>query len=116
MPFQANDLETLQGFVLGAMARAQLHAKQVRAITLAILGGILWRVEPGTIKIELHDGGDLPNALLWVSSISERGYACTYNSGSGELEIRTGNARGPVLHTFTNATPITEVESFFSTL
>ena len=115
MPFQANDLETLQGFVLGAMARAQLHAKQVRAITLAILGGILWRVEPGTIKIELHVDGNLPNALLWVS-VSERSCACTYNNSTGELEIRDGNACGPVLHTFTNATPITEVESFFSTL
>jgi hypothetical protein len=114
MPLQVNDLETLQGFVHGAMARAELHAKQVRAITLAILGGIIWRLEPGTVKIQFHEG-QLSNALLW-ESISERSYACTYNSGTGELEVRDSSARGPVLHVFTNATPITDVESFFSKL
>jgi hypothetical protein len=114
MPLQANDLETLQGFVQGAMARAQLGAQQVRGIALAVLGGIIWRVEPGTIKIQYHEG-HLANALLW-SSISEHSYACTYNGDTGELEMRDGGARGPVLHTFTNATPITDVERFFSTL
>ena len=71
-------------------------------------------LEPGTIKIQSYEG-HLANALFW-SSAPERSYACTYNGDTGELEMRDGGARGPVLHTFANATPITEVERFFSTL
>jgi hypothetical protein len=110
MSLQDNDLKTLQGFVQGAMARAELHAKQVRAITLANPAASSG-ARAGTIKIEYHDG-DLANALSWVS-VSVRGYACTYNHDTGEVEVRDGGARGPVLHAFTNATPITDVESFF---
>ena len=93
MPIHANDVETLHDFAVGVMARAGHHASQVRAIALAMLGGIIWRVEPGSIEIRFHEG-NLANALRWTASPAT-------------------NTPAP---TFSNATPLTEVERIFSTL
>jgi hypothetical protein len=114
MPIQLNDIETLQDYTVGLMARAEHHAKQVRAIILAMLGGIIWRVDPGSIEIRYHDG-DLANALCW-NSVSGGKYACAYDHSAGAIEIRDRSGRGSALHSFTNATPVEEVERVFSTL
>jgi hypothetical protein len=114
MPIRANDVETLHDFAVSVMARAGHQANQVRAIILALLGGIIWRVDPGSIEIRFQDGGR-PNVLRWVS-ITGHEYACTYNRGTDQMEIHDRNDRGSVQHTFSNATPIAEVERIFSTL
>jgi Integron cassette protein VCH_CASS1 chain len=114
MPIQLNDIEALQDYTIGVMARAEHHAKQVRAIILAMLGGIIWRVDPGSIEIRYHDG-DLANALCW-NSVSGGKYACAYDHSAGAIEIRDRSGRGSALHSFTNATPVEEVERVFSTL
>jgi hypothetical protein len=41
VPLKANDLETLQGYVSGVLARAEFHDRHVRAITLAVVGEII---------------------------------------------------------------------------
>jgi hypothetical protein len=92
MPIQLNDIETLQDYTVGLMARAEHHAKQVRAIILAMLGGIIWRVDPGSIEIRYHDG-NLANALCWNSRSGGK-YACTYDHSAGAIEIRDRSGRG----------------------
>jgi len=90
MPIHANDVETLHDFAVGVMARAGHHASQVRAIALAMLGGIIWRVEPGSIEIRFHEG-NLANALRWIS-LTGYEYACTYL-----LECDAANGGGAYL-------------------
>jgi hypothetical protein len=114
MAIQANDVQTLHDYAEGVMSRAGHHAKQVRAIVLAMHGGIIWRVDPGSIEIKQYDG-KLANVLWWVS-VSGNKYACAYNHHTGEIEIRDRNTQGPALHNFSNTTPITDVERIFSTL
>jgi hypothetical protein len=114
MPIHANDVETLHDFAVGVMARAGHHASQVRAIALAMLGGIIWRVEPGSIEIRFHEG-NLANALRWIS-VTGYEYACTYNRQSDDIELHDRNRHGSVLHTFSNSMPVTEIERIFSTL
>ena len=115
IPILADDVQTLHDYAEGVMTRAGHHAPQISAIALAILGGIIWRVEPGSIEIKQYDG-DLANVLWWTSGATARRYACAYNHNTGEIEIRDRSIRGQVLHSFTNATPVAGVEQIFSTL
>jgi Integron cassette protein VCH_CASS1 chain len=78
MSIEVNDIETLQDYTVGVMARAEHEAKQVRAIILAILGGIIWRADTGSIEIRYHDG-KLANALWW-NSVSGGKYAFVASS------------------------------------
>ena len=114
MAMHANDVETLHDFAVGVMARAGHHESQVRGIVLAILGGIVWRVDPGSIEIRFRDG-NLANVVRWVS-VTGYEYACAYNHETDEIEIHERNAGGPVLHAFSNTTSIGEAERIFSTL
>jgi hypothetical protein len=114
MPIHADDLETLHDFAVGVMARAGRRANHVRGIALAMLGGIIWRVDPGSIEIRFQDSGRA-DVLRWVS-ITGYEYACAYNQQTDQMEIRDRNPQGSVLHTLSNATPIVEVERIFSTL
>jgi integron cassette protein len=114
MPIRANDVETLHDFAVGVMARAGRQTTQVRAIALAMLGGIIWRVDPGSIEIRFQDQGR-SNDLRWVS-VTGYEYSCTYNQRTDQIEVRDRNGHGSVLHNFSNATPIAEVERIFSTL
>lgn len=50
MAILADDVQTLHDYAEGVMHRAGHHARQFSAIVLAILGGIIWRVEPGSIE------------------------------------------------------------------
>ena len=114
MPIRVNDIETLHDFSVGVMARAGRQTTQVRAILLAMLGGIIWRVDPGSVQITFQDGSQA-TGLRWIS-ITGYEYTCTYNGETDRLEIHDHNARGSILHTFSNATPIAEVERIFATL
>jgi Integron cassette protein VCH_CASS1 chain len=114
MPIHADDVETLHDFAVGVMARGQHDAPKVRAVALAILGGIIWRVDPGSIEIRFGER-NLGNALRWISG-SGREYVCTYNHHAGQLEMHDQSREGAALHSFTNETPITDIERIFSTL
>lgn len=113
MPVNATDVETLSAYAEGVMGRADHHAGQVKAIALALLGGIVWRAEAGSISIKQYDG-ELAN-VLWLT-VNKRRYALAYNHKTGRIEIRDRTQNGPALHTFDNQTPISEVESAFRAL
>jgi hypothetical protein len=114
MPIQVDDIQMLHDYAVGVMARAEHHAKQVRAIILAMFGGIIWRLDPGSIEIRYHDG-NLSNALWW-NSVTGGKCARIYDHRAGAIEIRDRKTWGSALHIFTNATPVEEVEQVFSTL
>src|SRR6476660_1501677 len=109
MPIHVNDIETLHDFAMGIMARAGHRTSQVRGIALAMLGGIIWRVDPGSIEIRLHDGGGA-NLLRWVS-VTGYEYTCAYNQQTDEIEIHARNGRGSVLHSSAFSKPSDRVSS-----
>lgn len=113
MPIKANDVQTLHDYANGVMGRADHHAGEVKAIALALLGGIIWRAEPGTIEIKQYDGG-LANVLWFV--VNGRRYAVAYNHQTARIEVRDRTQSGAALQSFDNATPVAEIEIFFSTL
>jgi Integron cassette protein VCH_CASS1 chain len=65
------------------MARAGHHAKQVRAIVLAMLGGIIWRVDPAPSKSS-STTASLPILLWWVSDMGNK-YPRSYSHHTGEI-------------------------------
>jgi hypothetical protein len=113
MAITASDVEILHRYAEGVMNRADHHANQVKGIALALLGGIIWRGEPGSIEIKQYAGG-LAN-VLWVT-ISQRRYAFAYNHDTGMIEIRDRTQSGPALHSFNNQTPVADVEAIFRSL
>jgi hypothetical protein len=95
------------------MNRADHHAGQVTGVALALLGGIIWRGNPGSIEIRQYAGS--PANVLWVT-INGRRYAFVYNHTAGQIEIRDRTQSGVTLHSFSNTTSMTDVETVFRTL
>ncbi|WP_210327381.1 hypothetical protein [Methylocystis sp. H4A] len=110
MAITAKDVSTLHAYAEGVMGRADHHAGQVKAIALALLGGIIWRADPGSIEIKQYDG-ELAN-VLWLT-VSGRRYALAYNHHTARIEIRDRTQTGTALHSFDNSTPIQDVEAVF---
>jgi Integron cassette protein VCH_CASS1 chain len=110
MAISANDVPTLTAYAEGVMNRADHHAGEVKAIALALLGGIIWRADPGSIEIKQYDG-ELAN-VLWLT-VNGRRYALAYNHKTEKIEIRDRTQSGPALHSFDNKTPVSDVEVIF---
>lgn len=113
MPISANDVDILHRYITGVMERANHHATQVSSIALALLGGVIWKADPGTIEIKQYGGG-LAN-VLWLT-MGGRKYAFAYNHETGAIEIRDRTQSGPALHSFTNDSSIADVEAAFRRL
>lgn len=47
MPLPVTDVEILQGYINGVMARADHHANEVEEIALALAGAIVWKKDAG---------------------------------------------------------------------
>jgi hypothetical protein len=115
MTILAQDIATLHTYAQGVMHRAKHHAGNVGAITLALIGGVVWRLKPGTVYIRGYNGSPA-NMLWWTSGATGISYVFAYNHHRDEIELRDRTARGAVLHSFTNATPLADVEHIFATL
>jgi integron cassette protein len=114
VPIAINDVETLKEYLNGVMSRAEHHGPSVSGIGLALAGAIIWRKDPE--PIEVHEGRSMAHGtVLWVRIGGQR-YAFRYNHDTGAIELRRGTIRGDVLHAFTDATPIGEVERVFRAL
>ena len=53
--------------------------------------------------------------MLWVT-INGQQYAFSYNHVEKAIEMREGNTRGTVLHSFSNATPLATLHGIFAGL
>jgi hypothetical protein len=113
MPVQAYDVRVLHRFAEAVMDRSGEAAASVKGIALALLGGIVWRAQPGSIEIKELSGSK--DNVLWVT-IGTKRYAFAYNDHSGEIELRDRTHTGPALHSFSNETPAAEVEAVFRRL
>jgi hypothetical protein len=109
----AKDVEELHIYAEGVMGRANHHAGQVKGVALALLGGIIWRGEPDSIRVRRFAGS--PANMLWVK-IGGNTYVFAYNHTSEKIEIRDRTQTGAVLHSFDDSTPVTDIESAFRAL
>jgi hypothetical protein len=113
MPVPVSDIDMLQRYLGGVMDRAAHHAGQVQAVALALAGAIVWRKDRDAIQVMERDG-DLKN-VLWVK-INKQRYAFSYNHAARTIEMRKGTTHGRVLASFSNDTPLAEVEQLFRAL
>ena len=112
MPLTITDVDILQDYIQGVMARAQHHANNVEDVMLAIAGAIVWRKE-GDLRV-MARSGDMKN-VLWVRINGQR-YALSYNHNAGTIEVREGSTQGTILASFSNATPLADVKQYSANL
>jgi len=113
MGITAKDVEQLHEYAKGVMERADDHTGKVKGAALAILGGIIWRADPDSIRIRQYAGN--PANMVWAK-IAGKEYAFRYEHGTDEIEIRDGSQNGPILHRFDDATPAATIEAVFRKL
>lgn len=114
MAVTVSDVDELNSYVDGVMGRAGHHAQGVQGIALALVGAIVWRKDPDApIKVMAHEGTTAN--VLWVQMGGKR-FAFSYNHSAGTIEMRESSLRGTVLHSFSDTTPIAEVERVFRSL
>lgn len=110
MAITAKDVEELHAYATGVMDRADHHAGKVKGIALALLGGIIWRGEPDSIRIRRFAGS--PANMLWVT-ISGNTYVFAYNHETEKIEIRDRTQTGAVLHSFDDTNTAADIEAAF---
>ena len=100
------DVATLHEQAERTMARADAHSEQVKGIMLALLGGMVWRGEPGSVEFKNHDGG-LANVLS--IKIVRHDYTFVCNANSGQIDVRDRARRGRVVRSFSNQSRIPDL-------
>lgn len=114
MALTVKDVEELQAYLRGVMERADHHAGSVKEIALALTGAIIWRKDDaGQIEVMVQSG-EVKN-VLWVHIGGTR-YAFSYKHATGKIEMRQGTTKGRTLHTFSNATPLSDLYNIFEAL
>jgi hypothetical protein len=102
-----NTIDEFQDYLNGVMERANHHGPNVNAVLLALAGAVaLFKDANAPLEVKTH-GENTANILR--ATIRGTRYAFCYNHHNESVEIRLNNFRGPVQHTFTNATSPTEV-------
>ena len=114
MPLAVTDVDALRDYLKGVLDRADHHADRVNEISLALAGAILWRKDTNKAIEVMVQSGETKN-VLWVY-ISGQRYAFSYNHKAGQIEMRRSTTQGDTLHTFTNATPLSELHGIFAKL
>ena len=97
MAITAEDVRQLHDYATGVMGRADHHAGRVKGVALALLGGVIWRADPGSIKIRQFAGS--PANMLWAS-IGGRTYVFAYEHTTETIQVRDRTQTGAVLHQF----------------
>jgi hypothetical protein len=115
MAIQAQDIATLHTYAQGVLSRAQCHAVNISAITLALMGAVIWNCRPGSVEIKQYNG-NLANLIWWESELTDARYVLAYNHHLQFIELRDRGQNGTVLYSFDNTTPITHIEQIFTTL
>jgi len=115
MPVPVSDIDTLRLYVRGVLGRAKHHAHNVEEIVLALAGAIIAWKGSAPLQVRSAPGGKLGRALTFTST-RRKTYALSYHHETKSIELKSSNFQGPVLHRFTNATPLSEVAKIFASL
>ncbi|HGE8307259.1 hypothetical protein [Serratia marcescens] len=115
MAIKAKDIDTLHRYAQGMMERSSHHAKNVSVIALTLLGGVIWKAEPGSIEIRTYNG-NLANMVWWKSASSHKTYSISYNHDTQEIDIREGSIKDTTLFSFTDKTDPSSLLNILSSL
>ncbi|MCJ2101227.1 hypothetical protein [Methylobacterium sp. E-046] len=110
---EKTDLDAVRRYAASVIARSEGEDLQMKAVTLALLGGIMWRGAPGSTEMIQDEVGS--KAIL-SATLGSRHLTFTYDQNTESIEMREGTTDGPVLHRFCNRTLINDVEETFSAL
>lgn len=115
MPVEVNDVEKLREYLRGVLGAAQHHANNVDQIILALAGAVIARKDDSPLQVRPGRTKELGNALNFTSARGNS-YALSYNHSSRQVDLKDGNSRGAVLHSFDNATSIADIASTLARL
>jgi len=110
---ETTDLEAVRRYAVSVIAQAEGEGLQMKAVTLALLGGIMWRSKPGST--EMTQDSDGANAIL-STTLGGRRLTFSYNQQTESIAMREDRINGPILHSFCNRTLIGDFERALSTL
>lgn len=113
MPAQIIEIDVLQQYMHGIIARAAHHAGGVDEVLFPLAGAIVWRKDEQPIEVFTRQG-EMKN-VMWVR-IGGKRYAFSYNDKSGRIEMRASGTRGELLYEFSNATSAASVRQIFANL
>jgi len=115
VPVHVNDVEVLRTYLRGVIADAQHHARGVEEIVLALAGGVISRKNSTPLEVQRAPKRGMGHALRFRSTRGRR-YALSYDHAAGAIVLKDGSSQGNVLHSFTNATPLSQVAAIFAAL
>ena len=106
----ASDIATLRAFVDQVIERADQSAKEMVPVTLAVVGGILWRADPGSIGMQQGDDGY--SNVLWAS-FGEQRMVFSYNDMTAVIELREDSLNGHPMYKFSYRSLQMDIEKYF---
>ena len=106
-----SDIATLRAFVDNVVERAEQNINQVIPITLAVVGGILWRATPGSVELQQIDSTEQAY-VLWAS-FDDRRMVFSYNHMTAIIELREGNLNDHPMDKFSYRMLQADIENFF---
>jgi hypothetical protein len=115
MSIPVNDLKTLRLYLRGVLGKAKHHAQNVEEIVLAIAGGVISRQGSVPLEVRAAPSGGMGLTLTFTSTRCHR-YCLSYNHAKRCIDLKDKSFKGPVLHSFSNKTPIARVASVFAQL
>lgn len=115
MAVPVSDLKTLRTYLRGVLGKAKHHAPNVEHIVLAIAGGVISRKGAAPLEVRSAPSGGMGLTLTFTSSRRKR-YCLSYNHTAKCIELRDKSFKGPVLHSFTNTTPLAALAKIFDGL
>ena len=108
MAITAEDVQQLHDYATGVMGRAGHHAGRVKGIALALLGGIIWRAAPGSIRIRQFAGS--PANMLWAT-IGGGTCVFAYDHVTETIQVRDRTQTGAILHQFDDSASLGAVHA-----
>jgi Integron cassette protein VCH_CASS1 chain len=115
MPVSVNNLQTLKTYVRGVLGSAKHHAPNVEEIVLALAGAVVSRMNAAPLEVQGTPKSGMGLALRFTSTRGRR-YALSYDHATQSITLKQGSSQGPILHNFTNATPLSQIAQIFSSL
>jgi len=115
MPVVVSDLNILKTYLRGVLGKAKHHAPDVEEIVLALAGAVISRQGSVPLEVRSAPSGGMGLTLTFTSTRRHR-YCLSYNHIARCIDLKDKSFLGPVLHSFTNATPISTVATIFATL
>jgi hypothetical protein len=110
---EKTDLDAVRCYAESVIAQSESEDLQMKAVTLALLGGIMCRAVPGSTALMQDPAG--AKAIL-STTLGGRHLTFSYDHNTESIEMREGTTDGPVLHRFRNRTLINDLEETSSVL